>query len=323
MSAKEHNQEGFGLAVGKYLAHGPSVPPESLSATNLEELRSVLIPSQDADYRGTTGWIAVEQAFAASNQASQARATATPEACLTAAGQDFDTALGLYFNPGIDELVLPWRVKLARASLGLYRNWVEQGPPNKDLVVDFEDQVATLGATLLDQQPQDTQSKLPGVVGEYVTLLAYARRQKSGPPEGGNPGFAVPSTMRQSRSRDAVEPGASSGSGRDKSRLRHNWNLSVVEHDEQGWKLAKKLQVKNRINRREQDYGPDITVIELEADICPDIRWKLGVAEMTAWDLLSLLVEARGPGKVPTKTKRAATAISSLFYEQIEAAART
>ncbi|HKR82056.1 MAG TPA: hypothetical protein VJR27_03575 [Candidatus Saccharimonadales bacterium] len=309
-------------AVGRYLVNGPSKPYDQLPARGLEGIRGQLDNYPTGNTQEVSGWVAVEQAFVIGGNPDLRKAYSI-DACFEAAEDAFTNALDLH-DPAEDDTMHLWRVELAMAALPLYMRWAKDESPETKEVRVFHEDVTEVGHKIMALKEaneaswsEKTQHEYEGFASELVTMLAYNRRQKDG--SDSNPSFAVPSTYRQNLSQ---LPG-SVGNERDRTRMRGNWDISVVSHGAGSLALTDKLQVKKMLYvplhgedeaRKKRDYTEDITVVTVRDHICRSIL------KNAPWDPLENLLATTEPG-VANKLKVVSSALSRNLYERIDVAA--
>ncbi|HSX36312.1 MAG TPA: hypothetical protein VLH84_05265 [Patescibacteria group bacterium] len=303
-------------AVGQYLTRGPSLPPAEMRVRGLEGVRARLSAYPTAANMLVYGWVAVEQGFAvAANPQLHQKYSLDP--LYADAENGFTDALDLY-EPEADRPTHLREVELAMSALPLYRRWTEQAPLDRDVIAEFQDETVEVAESLLDMRAtngsdweSDTRKSVNGFASEVALLLGYNRRAKAA-----CSGFtvAVPSTYRQNAARQK----GPSGSAYDKSRVRENWDVSIVSGEAGKLALAGKVQVKSVITipglpgygRLLQGYAEDILPIGLSDHVCRP----LGIPDQ--WKVIETLVEASRPG-APKTTKTMAANISRALFERL------
>jgi hypothetical protein len=271
------------------------------------------------------GWVAVEQAFViAENPGLRARYPV--ESLFEAAQDSFTLALDRY-DEHIDPPDHLRKIELAMGALSLYQVWVEQQEATPQMVKDFNSEVVAIGNHVMGLRQENswdsyTTNRFSGFASELVTILGYNRRQQDAP--AASLSFAVPSTFRQNLSR---RPG-SSGSRYDRTKLRGNWDVSIVGRSAGKLTLTDKLQVKTALSNQtkpdrprhrdaqqdytEQDYTEDVTVVAVKDHICRGLTLDAPVN----WAALQALLEASEP--TSRKQKTTAVAVSRGLYSHIE-----
>lgn len=318
-SLQERIIEDASHAVGQYITRGPTMPPEQHRIVGLESVRGRLARSPYAEHHLVAGWVAIEQAFVIARD-PQRFSQHSVEPVLETAEESFTLALD-YYDKTIDPPDHLLSTELAMSSISPYKAWITNQPISAQLLTDYHEEVKEIGRGLLDLNAQhnesessdlEAQKEINGFAAEVGTLLSFNRRQLNG---GRVTTLAVPSTLRQDRARQK----GTVGSKYDRSQLRSNWDLSVIDWH-RGWELRDKLQVKNalsvedkpRYGKQLQEYTDDITVVGFKEHV------RGGLTELDLWKALRVLIGDPQATLSTAQQKRKAVTMSQTLYARIE-----